>query len=119
MEFATGLLHGGAQLRGGPIAACQADGARSAAPPPPRARLTDRPAPALPCWLSTLQDTDHTVGDAEPLSHYCDDVTEQGLAERRLFIFDFLVSVRSEFVEYAGGFSLNRCAARPLGDQAH
>src|SRR6202035_2849625 len=39
MEFAARLPDGVAELRGGPLAACQANGARPAAPPPQGSRL--------------------------------------------------------------------------------
>src|SRR5579862_7152272 len=66
-----------------------------------------------------LQNADDAVGEAEPLGHHRDHIAEQSLAQVRPFHFDFLVSLRGQFIEHARRFSLDGGAARPVRDQAH
>ena len=68
---------------------------------------------------SALQDSDQPVGETEPRRKHFDDISEQGLAQCRLLLFDALKRFGIEDVKNACRFGLNGGAARAAGYQTH
>src|SRR6202034_4076591 len=68
---------------------------------------------------SALQHADQSIGKAEPFRHHPNHVSEQSLAQSRLFLLDAFECTGVELIKHACGFGLNGRAAGRAGDQAH